>query len=286
MTVDARQSLPPDSRDRVLAAARAARAAGRALPDLPPLSPPDAFGLAVDAFYRLITALPTGAWRTPVLRDLDVQGLVGHLTGVEDDVQRALAGDPDVACADHVASTQAAAERQAGRAADDTRREWHAAAERTLARARTIDLDAVVAVHGMRLPLRALLVVRSFELWTHEDDIRRVCGLPESVPDAAVLRLMTGLVANLLPRGVARVTDEPPSVDVHLVLTGAGGGTWDVPVGERIAAAPEVAIVADAVRFCRLVAARLAVDELGAHVTGGPQLATTVLAGAAALALD
>jgi hypothetical protein len=138
----------------------------------------------------------------------------------------------------------------------------------------------------MRLPLRALLVVRSFELWTHEDDIRRACGLPASVPDAAVLRLMTGLVAHLLPRGMARVTDEPPSVDVHLVLTGAGGGTWDVPVGEPIAAAPSVAIVADAVRFCRLVAARLAVDELGAHVTGEPELVSTVLAGAAALALD
>jgi hypothetical protein len=97
---------------------------------------------------------------------------------------------------------------------------------------------------------------------------------------------MTGLAASLLPHGVARVTGEPPSVDVHLVLTGAGGGTWDVPVGKRVAAAPEVAIVADAVRFCRLVAARLDVGELGGHVTGEPSLVTTVLAGAAALALD
>ena len=151
---------------------------------------------------------------------------------------------------------------------------------------RTADLDAAVAVHGMRLPLRALLVVRSFELWTHEDDVRRVVGLPPSVPDPAVLRLMTGLAASLLPHGVAQVTDELPSVDVHLVLTGAGGGTWDVPIGERVAAAPEVAIVADAVRFCRLVAARLGVDELGGHITDEPGLVGAVLAGAAALSLD
>jgi uncharacterized protein (TIGR03083 family) len=286
MTIDARQSMPPGLRDRVLAAARAARAAGRALPDLPEITPQEAFGRAVDAFSGLIAALPADAWRIPVLRDLDVQGVVGHLTGVEDDVQRALAGDPDVAGADHVASTQGAAESQAGRRPDDTRHEWRAAADRTLAQVRTADLDAVVAVHGMRLPLRALLVVRSFELWTHEDDVRRACRLPASVPDAAVLRLMTGLAASLLPQGVARVTGEPPSVDVHLVLTGAGGGTWDVPVGRRVAAAPEVAIVADAVGFCRLVAARLDVDELGGHVTGEPFLVTTVLAGAAALALD
>jgi uncharacterized protein (TIGR03083 family) len=281
-----RQPLPPGLRDRVLAAARAARATGRALPDLPPVSGEEAFARAVAAFSSLLSALPADAWRTPVLRDLDVQGLVGHLTGVEDDVQRALTGDPDVACADHVASTQATAESLAGRLPDDTRRAWLAAAERTLARVGEAELDAVVAVHGMRLPLRTLLVVRSFELWTHEDDIRRVVGLPDSVPDAAVLRLMTDLAAGLLPHGVARVTGAPPSADVHLVLTGAGGGTWDVALGERGSAAQEVVIVADAVRFCRLVAARLEVDDLGGHVRGEPALVATVLAGAAALALD
>ena len=52
-----------------------------------------------------------------MLRDLDVQGLVGHLTGVEEDVQRCLAGDPSVGQADHVESTQLAADRQAGRPA-------------------------------------------------------------------------------------------------------------------------------------------------------------------------
>ena len=70
---------------------------------------------------------------------------------------------------------------------------------------------------------------------------------------------MTDLAVRLLPHGVARVAGEVPPVDVHLVLTGAGGGTWDVALGERVAAAavPEVAIVADAVGFCRLVADRI-----------------------------
>ena len=191
--------LPAGLRDRVLAAAFGARAGGRALPDVPEISPAEAFSRAVDAFSGLLTALPAGAWRTPVLRDLDVQGLVGHLTGVEHDAHRALAGDPDVACADHVGSTQPAAERQVRRLPADTRREWHAAAVRTLARVRGADLDAIVLLHGMRLPLRALLVVRAFELWTHENDIRRVTDLPESVPDAATLRLMTDLAVRMLP---------------------------------------------------------------------------------------
>jgi uncharacterized protein (TIGR03083 family) len=278
---------PPELRARVLAAARLARAPGRALPDLPDISPVTAFRRAADAFSALLAALPVALWSAPVLRDLDVQGLVGHLTGVEEDLQCALAGDPVVAGADHVASTQPAAERQAGRPPEDTHREWRVAVERTVAAACGADLDAVVPLHGMRLSLRSLLVVRAFELWTHENDVRQAAGLPRSVPDPAVLRLMTDLAVRLLPHGVARLAPVTP-FDVHLVLTGAGGGTWNVVLGDRSGAgeAPEVGIVADAVRFCRLVADRITPGELGAHLTGATDHADVVLAGAAALALD
>jgi uncharacterized protein (TIGR03083 family) len=274
----------------VLAAAREARAAGRALPDVPDISPVTALRRAADAFADLLSVLPGDAWHLPVLRDLDIQGLVGHLIGVEDDVQRALAGDPDIARAEHIASTQPVAERQSGRSPEDTRREWRATAERTLAQVHDADLGVVVPVHGLRLRLGALLVVRAFELWTHENDIRRVAGLPASVPDPATLRLMTDLTVRLLPYGVARVDDGSTPLDVHLVLTGAGGGTWDVALGSRPAQAsapvPEVGIAADAVGFCRLVADRIDASQLGAHVTGATAHAATVFAGAAALALD
>ena len=46
-------------------------------------------------------------------------------------------------------------------------------------------------------------MVRAFELWTHENDIRRAAGLPASVPDPATLRLMTELVAGVLPLATA-----------------------------------------------------------------------------------
>ncbi|WP_448624906.1 maleylpyruvate isomerase family mycothiol-dependent enzyme [Geodermatophilus sp. URMC 64] len=280
-------SLPAGLRERVLTAAREARAAGRALPETPDISPVEAFSRAADAFAGLLAALEDAHWRLPVLRDLDVQGLVGHLVGVEEDVQRALAGDPDVARVDHIASTQPVAEEQAGRLPEETRRTWRAAAERTVAQVRGRRLDGVVAVHGLRLPLGALLVVRAFELWTHENDIRTAAGLPASVPDPSTLRLMTDLAVGMLPFGVARVADDLPALDVHLVLTGAGGGTWDIPLGARAdGEVPEVAIVADAVGFCRLVADRIGPDALGAHVSGDVEHAPAVLAGAAALALD
>ena len=278
--------LPASLRERVLAASRQARAAGLPTPEVAEISPAEAFSRAADAFYGLLRALDDADWQRPVLRDLDVQGLVGHLAGVEEDVYRCLSGDPVVAGADHVESTQPAALRQAGRAAVATRTEWRRAADRTL---RIIadcgDPCAEVAVHRMRLPLGALLIARAFELWTHENDIRRAAGLRPSVPDPSTLRLMTGLAARLLPHAAACTGLRDP-VSVRLVLTGPGGGAWDVAVGEGAADPVAVGIVTDAVGFCRLVANRATPADLDLHIIGDAGRAAGVLAAASALALD
>jgi uncharacterized protein (TIGR03083 family) len=279
-------TLPSGLRDRVLAAARQARDVGHTVPHIPSIPAAEAFSRAADALHGLLRALSEEDWRRPVLRDLDVQGLVGHLIGVEEDSHRCLARDPAVADVDHVESTQPAAVRQAGRPPADTRAEWREAAGHTLRLVGAVsDLDEVVGVHGMHLPLSALLVVRAFELWTHENDIRRAAGLPLSVPDPSTLRLMTRLAACLLPRGAVRAGVQAP-VSVRLVLTGPGGGTWDVPIGEQPPEPALVDIVTDAVGFCRLVANRVTPDELELYVSGDTGHAAGVLAAAAALALD
>jgi uncharacterized protein (TIGR03083 family) len=277
--------LPADLRGRVLGASLRARAAGRARPAPAEISPVAAFGRAADAFYGLLCALGDAGWARPALRDLDVQGLVGHLTGVEEDVHRCLAGDAAVAEADHAESTQPAAARQAGRPPAETRAEWRQAADHTLRLARTADLDHEVAVHGIRLPLGALLVARAFEVWTHDNDIRRAAGLPPSVPDSSTLRLMTELAARLLPAAAAR-TGPGTAASLHLVLTGAGGGTWDLALGDSPPGRAAVTIVTDAVGFCRLVANRVTPAELDPHITGDQGRAAAVLAAASALALD
>jgi uncharacterized protein (TIGR03083 family) len=278
-------ALPAGLRERVLGASRRARAAGRPVPDVPGLPAAEAFSRAADAFHGLLGALDDADWSRPALRGLDVQGLVGHLIGVEYDVHRALAGDPAVAEADHVESTQDAADRQAGRPPAQTRAEWRRAADTTLDLAGARGEADVVAVYGMRLPLRALLVVRAFELWTHENDIRVAAGLPQSVPDAPTLRLMCDLAVGLLPYAAA-MAGLPGTVEVHLVLTGPGGGTWDVAVGGRPPDAAAVTIVTDAVGFCRLAANRVAPAELGAYITGDADRAAGLLAAATGLGLD
>ena len=289
--------LPPDLRARVLDASRRARAAGEPVPEVPAISPAEAFSRAAEALYRTLSALESAAWSRPAIRDLDVQGLVGHLTGVEDDVCRCLAGDRAVSLTGHVESTQAAAARQAGRDPAQTLAEWRDAVSRTLAlvAARGHDgLDTSVALHGMQLPLRALLVVRAFELWVHENDIRQAAGLPLAVPDPSVRSLMTRLAATLLPGAAVRAVVPGPG-RLHLVLTGPGGGTWDLewdPERDPEAASTArpgpagVSIVADAVGFCRLVSDRMTPAELTPYITGDRDQAAGVLTAAATLALD
>jgi uncharacterized protein (TIGR03083 family) len=279
--------LPADLRARVLDASRRARAAGQPVPAIPAIAPAEALSRAADALYGTLTALDAADWRKPAIRDLDVQGLVGHLTGVEGDMQRALAGDPAVGEASHVASTQAAAARQAGRDPAQTLGEWRQAVDRTLAQvAGADDLGKIVPLHGMRLPLGGLLVARAFELWTHENDIRLTSGLSLAVPDAATLHLMAALAASLLPYAAHRAGMRQLA-QVHLVLTGAGGGTWDVAMaGVRQADDRQVNIVTDVVGFCRLVARRVGPADLELHVSGDRDQAARVLAAAATLALD
>jgi uncharacterized protein (TIGR03083 family) len=277
-------------RDRVLAASRAARPGGRPVPEPPVVTAAEAFRRAADALLRVLTALDPDEWRLAVLRDLDVRGLVGHLIGVEHDVQSALRGDPEVADADHVASTQPAATRQGGRAPHQTLAEWCRAVARTLDEVDAAGASGhVLSLHGMRLSLDALLVVRAFELWIHENDIRTVVGLPPSEPDAATLALMTNLAVQLLPHSARRTDVMTGPVDLRLVLTGAGGGTWDLELGSGFptdADPTDVLLVLAAVDFCRMVANRVAAAELPVHVVGPTAHAAGVFTAAAALALD
>jgi uncharacterized protein (TIGR03083 family) len=262
-----------------------ARAAGRAEPAPPEISPAEAFSRTADAFDGMLGLLDGRQWTTPALRGLDVQGLVGHLAGVEEDVHRCLAGDPAMAVASHVESTQPAADRQAGRLPAQTRAEWRHAAGRTMDLVRAADLRAEVGVYGMRLPIGLLLVFRAFELWVHDNDIRAAVALPPSVPDVSALSLMTSAAVGMLPHAVTQAGLSEP-LRVHLVLTGTGGGTWDIPVGQAAAAPAAVAIVTDAVGFCRLAANRVTPAGLDPHVTGDQDRAASVLAATTTLGLD
>ncbi len=276
---------PVDLRDRVLDASLGKRPPGRATPAAPPITPLEAITRASDSFAAVLEGLTTEEWRRPVLRGLDIQGLVGHLIGVERDVQRSLRHDAAVSDVDHVAFTQDAAEAHLGEPPEQTLDAWRREVAASLRAYAQVGVEEQVALHTLRLSAGSLMVVRTFELWAHESDIRLATGREPSVPDASVLTLMTDLAARGLPVGAARVGLGRP-VALRLVLTGPGGGTWEVVLGPTGATPDQLGIVTDALGFCRLAANRLDPAELSLDPRGEVSRVGEVLASVAALALD
>ena len=131
-------------------------------------------------------------------------------------------------------------------------------------------------------------MIRTFELWTHADDVRVATGRARDEPDNGQLKLMTNLAAQLLPLGVELTGRPHAGHTVRLVLTGRGGGTWRCPLAaaSSVTASDDVVLVADAIGFCRLAANRCTLTELDAYVEGDELIAADILRGMAALAAD
>jgi hypothetical protein len=131
-------------------------------------------------------------------------------------------------------------------------------------------------------------VVRTFELWTHDDDIRRAVGLPPNELDHARLSLMSSSLMGALGAGMALSGTARPGQTAHIELTGVGGGTsFDIALAPGEAASvPDVTIETSALDLCRLASNRLALHRIEVVTTGDRSLLEPVLVGATAFALD
>jgi uncharacterized protein (TIGR03083 family) len=129
--------------------------------------------------------------------------------------------------------------------------------------------NTFVEYHGWPFPVNALLIARSFEFWNHADDIRRAIGAPVVDPSPNDLRAMSSTSVQNLDLVIALAFPEAPTGATRVVLTGPGGGTFDIgPAGERVTTA-----VVDVVDYCRMTARRLSVDDLSADITGDRSVA-------------
>ena len=272
--------------DNVTLAAFAGRQPGRSLSEPESISSTATFERAVGSLDELLGSLAQNDWHRPALRRLDVQGLLGHMIGVEHAFQRALDSSSErTGSSDHVKATERYALAQRGRAPVDTMSDWQLAARRSVELLGGRDISEQVSLHGLALPLDALLVVRAFELWTHEEDIRRATDRELAPPDPPSLQRMVNLAVRLLPGTLTSLAEGDPA-GVRLVLLGEAGGTFDVQLAPGIDGAAGASIVADTIDFCRLVANRIPSTDVALSVTGDRAFAERVLAGATALALD
>lgn len=256
-------------------------AALAARPAQPTQSPPigneaSAFARAVEDVRHTLSMLTARDWRKPAVNGLNVGELVGHLIGTQLEMAAELGlGGTASDSADHIEATRASIARASALTPDGAADEF-ARASRVL----TIHLDQLDA-QGLAAPARFgsitadvkfLLVGRVFELWTHDNDLRRAVGLGRVEPDPDRLWMMTRAVMPL----VRLIGDER----IRIVLTGRGGGVWPAQ-GDEVA---EIAV--DSIAFCRRVANRLPLDSLHADITGDVSTARNTLDALAGLALD
>jgi uncharacterized protein (TIGR03083 family) len=276
--------------DRVRVAALAARPAGR--PNTFESSSEAPLEQAIGVFRRQVAALdavlddiPDSAWDTMTDAAWTVHELLAHLVTVEEYLGSVLGlwtyDVPDGTEADHRAMTELAiAERVLG-APGKTVAEWRARVRQLFdAIGDGSRLPANVTFHGLPMSPRNVFVIRAFEVWTHNDDIRRELGRPLTEPPAPDVRLMSSLAVRSTPLGLALAGRDHHDRTVRVVLTGDGGGTWVIGYGANPPVEPDTTFIADAIDFCRMAAQRLTLDALAIDVDGDRSFADDVCVGA------
>ncbi len=299
---DAVSEIPPHGlRESVMTAATARRrpgapvsSAGGTPVDGAGATAGETFRRTVDELRGLLMTLTREDWKKPALAVYGtVHDLVAHLVGVEEGLLGTLGygPSPDPAVwSRHTTATTSTIEELRETPTEILVERWTQAANRLAGIAEEMEStvpDRLIPVNDVPAGPTGMLVLRTFEVWTHHEDICRATGHPLPNLDANRLRRMSGDLINALPVALAVHGVSRPDRTTRLVLTGDGGGTFDIPmaIGGAVGQ-PDTLIVADVVDFCRLASHRLTPPTLGAHIEGDIELAGCVLQAAGAFARD
>jgi uncharacterized protein (TIGR03083 family) len=245
---------------------------------------------AAELGHLLDTLSPDDWGRRTAVAGSSVRGLVAHLVGVERYVLGQLGAGPRLDAptrADHYPMSGAASADLAAATTADLASAWWRETMHSIAACTEAGPDHPVVFHHLSGTVRGLLVIRTFELWTHDEDIRRATDRPANPLDDERLTLMSGELMALLANGMALAGTTRPGRTARFELTGSGAGTFDVALApDEVAGAPDIVVRTAAVELCRLAANRVAPSELAVEVTGDRSLLEPMLVGAGAFALD
>jgi uncharacterized protein (TIGR03083 family) len=269
--------------DRVSASPRSTRESA---------SPVELFAGRVHAMRLLLHSLDADDW-TKLAKPYQwsVHGLIAHLlvieryTGAKFGLQ-AITDNPfdsDSDSDDHLAMGSGRIASELEGSPIDTFGRWSAAVQRIVEHVTSerFEPSASVVLHGWPFSQSSSLVARAFELWTHHEDISRAVGLPLELPPPFELRTMSTFSVASLEFLLPIAEPARPMRPTRVVLTGLGGGTFDIGGrGERAAT-----VVTDVVDYCRVVARRVEPDELVTTVEGDHDLVGALLKGSRAFAV-
>jgi uncharacterized protein (TIGR03083 family) len=250
------------------------------------------YAAQVAALDLTLSGLTPGEWRrVAAYGEWTVHDLLAHLAATDSLVAAGVGLDvrpPLAPGTSPVERTAAVLDRERGRPADETRRSWRAQAD---ALCGLLVRRPSLAERQVRLerptPLPDALVARAFETWVHGSDIAAATGRPTVRPLPEHLHPMADLGARMLPYVLRRRVPAPAGRHVRLHLTGAGGGTWHVPLapGGPVSRGPAAVLSVDTVEFCMLVGDRRDPARMRPEIRGDEGLARAVLAAAPGLAV-
>ncbi|MFJ8040071.1 maleylpyruvate isomerase family mycothiol-dependent enzyme [Kitasatospora sp. NPDC096147] len=236
----------------------------------------DAWTQSIEAISELVAALPGDAWNRPTeCPGWSVRDVVSHIIALESE----LLGDPrpihslpsDLR---HVTGDFA---RYMELPVD--KRRCHTPPELTseleytiIRRSRALRDSRHQAEDPVRwpagplsrdIPYLTLLRLRAFDVWVHEQDLRRALGLPGNL-DSPAARLTRDHLVSALPRTVAKTAGAPIGTTLALDVTGALEFSRTVRVGadgratvdESVTLGPTVSLGMDWETFVRLSCGR------------------------------
>ncbi len=289
---------PADLRRRVLAAARAERPPSSDA--LVPLHPAELHRIEGERLLSLVTALAPADLDLPVdppeLAGWTVRDLIAHLAAVEAFTAESLGVRAPTATGsggtNEEQSRQAIARHRTLTPAESSAELEHLLVGIDEHVAALADLDHRVAWWHGDLSVGEVLIMRSFELWTHASDIARAVGRPEPIPSAPALLTMSQLATAATPTMCAVAGAAAPHDATHswvrFELTGPGGATHDVAIHPNgsipSGSAPTATITVDIVDYCRAVGNRADRSGLAYRHTGDASVAAAVVASLPALA--
>ena len=251
-----------------------------------PMPPGELYASRVAALQSLLAELDDDDWgcvASPY--EWTVHGLIAHLLVIEQ-YSAALLGlgaMPLGDAGDHLALGADAIAAELEGSPQATVEHWSAVAQSIVDHVGSdrFDPDAPMSMHGWPFSVSSGLVARAFELWTHTDDICRATGRDTRSAGPRELRTMSSFSVSSLPFLLPSVDPDLPMAPTRVVLTGSGGGTFDIGGhGERAAL-----VVTDVVDYCRVVARRIDPGELERTVEGDTRLVAGLLEASRAFAV-
>jgi uncharacterized protein (TIGR03083 family) len=255
------------------------------------VTPHAAFIKTASELATMLDSLGHDDWSAPTsVGGTTVRELMAHLVGVERYMLGQLGSGPSFSAPrreDHLPVSQEAAADLADATGPEIAQAWWNEVTRLIAVCAELGPQHEVAYHHLAGSVRGMLVVRTFELWTHDDDIRLALHRPPNMLDGDRLALMSSDLMNVLNLGMALSGTTQPGRTARINLMGPGGGSYEVALSPgETPGLPDITITTSVLDLCRLASNRLSADHFDFAVDGDAALLEPILVGATAFACD